>query len=156
MAFNIVLFEPEIPQNAGNIVRTCAATGSNLYMIKPLGFSVSDKYLKRAGLDYWNLVNIYYYNSLDELIDEKESQRFFFVTTKATQYYSDIAYEQGDFFVFGKETKGLPDDIHRKYESQRIKIPMVPNERARSLNLANAANIVLYEALRQNEFAGLT
>lgn len=155
MPINIVLFEPEIPQNTGNIARTCAATGSNLYLIRPLGFSVSDKYLKRAGLDYWNLVNIYYYDSIYDLINEKGSDKFYFVTTKGDKYYSDNIYVDDCFFVFGKETAGLPEKIHSTYPEKRIKIPMVDNEKARSLNLSNSVNIVVYEALRQLGFKHL-
>lgn len=102
MSLNIVLFEPEIPQNTGNIARTCAATGANLYLIRPLGFSVSDKYLKRAGLDYWDLVNVYYYNSIYDLIEEKGVENFYFVTTKSNKFYSENKYEDNNFFVFGK------------------------------------------------------
>lgn len=155
MPFNVVLFEPEIPQNTGNIVRTCAATGTNLYLIRPLGFSVSDKYLKRAGLDYWKLANIFYYDSLVELIDEKGSDCFYFVTTKGKKCYSDNTYSDGCFFVFGKETAGLPERIHLQYAEQRIKIPMIDNQQARSLNLSNSVCIVLYEALRQEGFKNL-
>ncbi|SHI95319.1 tRNA (cytidine/uridine-2'-O-)-methyltransferase [Dethiosulfatibacter aminovorans DSM 17477] len=155
MSLNIVLFEPEIPQNTGNVARTCAATGSDLYLVRPLGFSVSDKYLKRAGLDYWDLVNVYYYDSIYELIEEKGMENFYFVTTKGDKFYSENKYEDNSFFVFGKETAGLPDRIHEMYPDKRIKIPMIDNERARSLNLSNSVNIVLYEALRQLGFEGL-
>lgn len=155
MSLNIVLFEPEIPQNTGNIARTCAATGTDLYLVRPLGFSVSDKYLKRAGLDYWDLVNVYYYDSIYELIEEKGIENFYFVTTKGDKFYSENKYEDNSFFVFGKETAGLPDRIHEMYPDKRIKIPMIDNERARSLNLSNTANIILYEALRQLGFEGL-
>lgn len=155
MAINIVLFEPEIPQNTGNIARTCAATGSNLHLIKPLGFSISDKYLKRAGLDYWDLVTITYYEDLQDFLDKHGDKKIFLSTTKATQYYTDAKFEDDCFIVFGKETKGLPDELHKKYFSNRIKLPMVANEHARSLNLANSVNIVLYEALRQIGFPNL-
>lgn len=155
MSINIVLFEPEIPQNTGNIARTCAATGSNLYLIRPLGFSVSDKYLKRAGLDYWDLVKVYYYDSIYDLINEKGIDKFYFVTTKGDKYYSDNKYNDNCFFVFGKETAGLPEKIHLTYPEKRIKIPMINNEKARSLNLSNSVNIVVYEALRQLGFKGL-
>jgi tRNA (cytidine/uridine-2'-O-)-methyltransferase len=155
MSINVVLFEPEIPQNTGNIARTCAATGADLYLIKPLGFSLNDKYLKRAGLDYWDLVNVFYYDSLYDLIEEKGEEKFYFVSTKGEKYYTQNKYEDDSFFVFGKETAGLPQKIHDLYGDKRIKIPMVNNERARSLNLSNSVNIVLYEALRQLEFEGL-
>jgi tRNA (cytidine/uridine-2'-O-)-methyltransferase len=154
MPLNIVLFEPEIPQNTGNIARTCAATGSNLHLIKPLGFSVSDKYLKRAGLDYWDLVNIKYYENIEELL-EIAKEEIFFATTKESKFYTDVKYKENCFIVFGKETAGLPDYIHAKYNNNRIKIPMIDNVHARSLNLANSVNIVMYEALRQLDFPSL-
>ena len=151
--FHIVLVEPEIPQNAGNIARTCAATGTALHMIRPLGFEVSDKYLKRAGLDYWNLVDISYYDSFEELQARFPEARFFFFTTKARHRYSDIQYRDGDFLVFGKETKGLPEELLMKNEPTCVRIPM--DGRARSLNLSNSAAIAVYEALRQTDFQGL-
>ena len=151
--FHIVLVEPEIPQNAGNIARTCAATGTALHMIRPLGFEVSDKYLKRAGLDYWNLVDISYYDSFEELQARFPNSRFFFFTTKARRRHSDIAYQDGDFLVFGKETKGLPEELLMKNEPTCVRIPM--DGRARSLNLSNSAAIAVYEALRQTDFEGL-
>ena len=150
---NIVLHEPEIPQNAGNIARTCAATGTALHMVRPLGFEVSDKYLKRAGLDYWDLVNISYYDSFDELQAKFPNARFFFFTTKARRRHSDVAFQDGDFLVFGKETKGLPEELLMKNEETCLRIPM--DARARSLNLSNSAAIAVYEALRQTDFKGL-
>lgn len=155
MALNIVLFEPEIPQNTGNIARTCAATGSNLHLIKPLGFSVSNKYLKRAGLDYWELVNISYYDSIYELIDKAGEDNIYFSTTKGGIFYSEVKFSNDCYIVFGKETGGLPEEIHTKYKNQRLKIPMIENDRARSLNLANSVNIILYEGLRQLGFPNL-
>ncbi len=155
MPLNIVLFEPEIPQNTGNIARTCAATGSNLHLIKPLGFSVSDKYLKRAGLDYWDLVKIKYYENIQELLDKIGNENIFFSTTKESRFYTDVKYTENCYIVFGKETAGLPDYIHENYKNNRIKIPMIKNEHARSLNLANSVNIVMYEALRQLNFPNL-
>lgn len=155
MSLNIVLFEPEIPQNTGNIVRTCAATGSNLHLIRPLGFSVQDKYLKRAGLDYWNLVSIKYYDNIEELYSVIENNKVFISTTKESRFYTDVKFEDNCFIIFGKETKGLPDSVHNKFKENRIKIPMVNNEHARSLNLANSVNIVMYEALRQLGFINL-
>lgn len=149
MALNIVLIEPEIPQNTGNIVRTCAATGSKLHLIKPLGFSLSDKYLKRAGLDYWNLVEINLYDSFDELLEKYDKEKFFYATTKTRNTHSDMNYSDDCFIVFGKETKGIPEDILNKNKERCIRVPMVNIEQARSLNLANSVNIVLYEALRQ-------
>ena len=151
--FNIVLVEPEIPQNAGNIARTCAATGTRLHMIRPLGFEVSDKYLKRAGLDYWNLVEIFYYDSFDELLGKYPDGRFFFFTTKGRNRHSDVAFKDGDFLVFGKETKGLPEELLLQHEETCLRIPM--REEARSLNLSNSVAVALYEALRQTDFAGL-
>lgn len=152
MSINIVLFEPEIPQNTGNIARTCAATGSNLHLIKPLGFSVNDKYLKRAGLDYWNLVNIKYYENFYEFEDIVKDKKVFISTTKESRFYTDVEYIDDCYIIFGKETAGLPDYIHEEFIGNRIKIPMIDNEHARSLNLANSVNIVLYEALRQIGF----
>ena len=151
--FNIVLVEPEIPQNAGNIARTCAATGTRLHMVRPLGFEVSDKYLKRAGLDYWNLVEIFYYDSFEELQEKNPNARFFYFTTKARHRHCDKAFQDGDFLVFGKETKGLPEELLLKNEETCVRIPMY--EKARSLNLSNSVAIALYEALRQNDFDGL-
>ena len=151
--FNIVLVEPEIPQNAGNIARTCAATGTRLHMVRPLGFEVSDKYLKRAGLDYWNLVEICYYDSFDELLKKYPEGRFFYFTTKGRHRHSDVAFRDGDFLVFGKETKGLPEELLLSREEECLRIPM--RGAARSLNLSNSVAIALYEALRQNEYPDL-
>ncbi|MBE7093393.1 MAG: tRNA (uridine(34)/cytosine(34)/5-carboxymethylaminomethyluridine(34)-2'-O)-methyltransferase TrmL [Clostridiales bacterium] len=151
--FHVVLVEPEIPQNAGNIARTCAATGTALHMIRPLGFEVSDKYLKRAGLDYWNLVSISYYDSFEELRQKFPDARFFFFTTKARHRHSDVAFRDGDFLVFGKETKGLPEELLMQNEETCLRIPM--DARARSLNLSNSVAIAVYEALRQTDFEGL-
>lgn len=155
MSINIVLFEPEIPQNTGNIARTCAATGSNLHLIKPLGFSVNDKYLKRAGLDYWNLVNIKYYENFYEFQEIVKDKKVFISTTKESRFYTDVEYFDDCYIIFGKETAGLPDYIHEEFIDNRIKIPMIDNEHARSLNLANSVNIILYEALRQIGFPQL-
>lgn len=151
--FNIVLVEPEIPQNAGNIARTCAATGTRLHMIRPLGFEVTDKYLKRAGLDYWNLVGIFYYDSFEELVQKNQTGRFFFFTTKAKYRHSDVAFQDGDFLVFGKETKGLPEELLLDHEDECLRIPMFA--KARSLNLSNSVAVALYEALRQNDYPNL-
>ena len=151
--FNIVLVEPEIPQNAGNIARTCAATGTRLHMIRPLGFEVSDKYLKRAGLDYWNLVDIRYYDSFDELYNAYPEARFFFFTTKGQNRHSDVQFQDGDFLVFGKETKGLPEDLLAKHYDRCLRIPI--RSEARSLNLSNSVAVVVFEALRQQDFAHL-
>lgn len=151
--FNIVLVEPEIPQNAGNIARTCAATGTRLHMIRPLGFEVSNKYLKRAGLDYWHLVDISYYDSFDELKAKYPESRFFYFTTKARRRHSDVRFKDGDFLVFGKETKGLPEELLMQNEETCLRIPMFAD--ARSLNLSNSVAIAVYEALRQTDYEGL-
>lgn len=152
MAMNIVLVEPEIPQNTGNIARTCRATGSVLHIVKPMGFSVDDKKLKRAGLDYWYELDIRYYENLEEFFS-KCSGNFYFCSTKAKKRHSDVAYQDGDYLVFGKETKGLPEKLlYERYESC-VRIPMLPG--IRSLNLSNSAAIVLYEALRQLDYASL-
>jgi tRNA (cytidine/uridine-2'-O-)-methyltransferase len=155
MSLNIVLFEPEIPQNTGNIARTCAATGSNLHLIKPLGFSLADKYLKRAGLDYWNLVKITIHENFEEFLSSVNGRNVFISTTKESRFYTDVTYTDDCFIMFGKETSGLPDYIHQEYKNSRIKIPMIDNVNARSLNLANSVNIVMYEALRQLGFNNL-
>ena len=152
--YNIVLVEPEIPQNAGNIARTCAATGTHLHMIRPLGFEVSDKYLKRAGLDYWHLVDISYYDSFEELQAKYPENRFFFFTTKGRHRHSDVQFQDGDFLVFGKETKGLPEELLMKNKDTCARIPMY--EKARSLNLSNSVAIALYEALRQLDYPNLS
>lgn len=152
---HIVLFEPEIPQNTGNIARTCAATGSKLHLIEPLGFSLNDKYMKRAGLDYWDLLKKEIHGSLEEFLDKYSMENLFFLTTKADRFYTDISYPDESFFIFGKETAGLPELIHEKYVDKRFKIPMIDNPHARSLNLSNSVNIVLYEALRQNGFPNM-
>lgn len=154
MPLNIVLVEPEIPHNTGSIARTCALTGTNLHLVKPLGFSVEDKYLKRAGLDYWHLVNIKYYDSLEELIEKYPDNDFYFATTKTDNLYTDFKYKDESFFVFGKETKGLKREILEKYSETTITIPMIDSIK-RSLNLSNSANIILFEALRQLNFSGL-
>jgi len=146
---NIVLVEPEIPYNTGNVARTCAVTGSVLHLVKPLGFSVEDKYLKRAGLDYWHLVEIHYYDSFKQLRDKYQNQ-FYYVTTKGEQYYSQVKYNPDDFLVFGKETAGLPGDLLKSNPDSTIRIPQI--EDTRSLNLSNTVAIVLYEAWRQLGF----
>ncbi|MBQ3221010.1 MAG: tRNA (uridine(34)/cytosine(34)/5-carboxymethylaminomethyluridine(34)-2'-O)-methyltransferase TrmL [Clostridia bacterium] len=151
--FHIVLVEPEIPQNAGNIARTCAATGACLHMIRPLGFEVSDKYLKRAGLDYWHLVKVCYYDSFDELAEKFPNARFFFFTTKGRKRHSDAQFRDGDFLVFGKETRGLPEELLLKHAGECLRIPMFSE--ARSLNLSNSVAVALYEALRQNDYPNL-
>jgi tRNA (cytidine/uridine-2'-O-)-methyltransferase len=153
MAFHIVLVEPEIPANTGNISRTCAATGTYLHLVRPLGFQTDDKTLKRAGLDYWHSVKLEYHDSFQEVKDKYAGQRFFCASTKATQRYSDFTFKDGDFFVFGKETKGLPSEIIQQHQDTLIRLPMT--DAVRSLNLSNSAAIILYEGLRQTGFAGL-
>ena len=151
MAINVVLVEPEIPQNAGNIARTCAVTGSVLHMVRPLGFEVTDKYLKRAGLDYWNLVDIRYYDSIEEVLDKYyNGSNFWFYSTKSKIVHSDASYKDGDFLVFGKETKGLPEDLLKKHYNECVRIPMMGE--VRSLNLSNSVCVGVYEALRQIGF----
>ena len=145
--FHIVLVEPEIPQNAGNIARTCAATGTALHMIRPLGFEVSDRYLKRAGLDYWHLVKISYHDSFEELQAEFPNARFFYFTTKGRHRHSDVSFQDGDFLVFGPETRGISEDLLSKNSATCLTIPM--REGQRSLNLSNSVAIVVYEAIRQ-------
>lgn len=154
MKINIVLVEPEIPQNTGNVVRTCAATNSTLHIIRPMGFEVTDKHLKRAGLDYWYLTDIRYYDSLEELMDKYYTgNNFYFLSTKAKRVYSDASFKDGDFIVFGKETRGLPEPLLEKHYDESLRIPMVAD--ARSLNLGNSVALTVYEALRQNGFKGL-
>lgn len=152
MSLNIVLVEPEIPQNTGNIARTCAATGSRLHIVKPMGFEVSDKQLKRAGLDYWHLLDITYYENLADFFSKNEGS-FYYCTTKAPQKYTDASFHDGDYLFFGKETKGLPEDLLRDNLDKCIRIPMISE--ARSLNLSNSVAVVVYEALRQTEFFDL-
>lgn len=153
MAFHIVLVEPEIPANTGNISRTCAATGTVLHLVRPLGFRTDDRTLKRAGLDYWHAVDVRYYDSFAELRETLGARRFYYATTKADRRYSDFAYADEDVFVFGKETRGLPDELVEANRNTCIRMPMT--DAVRSLNLSNSAAIVLYEALRQTGFSGL-
>lgn len=147
--FNIVLVEPEIPPNTGNIARLCAATGTVLHLVEPLGFSIDDRQLKRAGLDYWPSVTLKVWPSLEQLLAANPGGRFFYLTTKATRSYLAADFRGGDFIVFGKETKGLPPEIITANQDTAITIPM-PANTVRSLNLSTSAGIVLYEALRQS------
>lgn len=150
---NVVLVEPEIPQNTGNIARTCAATGTRLHLVKPLGFDLSDKHLKRAGLDYWSLLYIHIYENLREFFEKNAGGRYYFASTKSKHRYTEVTYRDGDYLFFGRETRGLEESLlHENYENC-IRIPM--REGAHSLNLSNSVAIVLYEALRQQDFAGL-
>lgn len=150
---NIVLVEPEIPQNAGNIVRTCAATGCNLYMVKPLGFELSEKHYKRAGLDYFDFANVFVIDSFDELYEKNKDKQFFFASTKSKKTYADVTYPEDCFIVFGKESYGLKETLLKQHYDNCIRIPM-KSER-RSLNLSNSVAIIVYEALRQQGFNGL-
>lgn len=146
--FNIVLFEPEIPQNTGNIARLCACTGANLFLVGKLGFSLSDKYTKRAGLDYWDSANVQKVDSLEQLQADHKDARFYYLTTKSEKSYFDVEFKEGDFLVFGPETRGIPENILNENKETAITIPMLEGQR--SLNLSNSASIVLYEAIRQN------
>lgn len=149
---NIVLVEPQIPQNTGNIARTCAATGARLHLVKPMGFTVDDKKLKRAGLDYWYLLDITYYENLQDFF-EKNSGPFYYFTTKARHRYSDVNYPEGAYLVFGREDAGLPESLLYQNPETCVRLPM--RSMARSLNLSNTVAIAVYEALRQGGFDGL-
>lgn len=151
--FHIVLVEPEIPQNTGNIARTCAVTGAVLHLVEPLGFSVDDRQLKRAGLDYWHLLDVRRYPNIDAFFEKNPDGRYFYLTTKATQAYTEPGFQDGDYFMFGKETRGLPESMLMAHPERCIRIPM--REGARSMNLSNAVAVTVFEALRQTDFAGL-
>ena len=153
--FNIVLFEPQIPQNTGNIARTCAVTGSALHLIRPYGFSISERQLKRAGLDYWSSLKLAEYSGFEEFLTEANPGMLYPVSTKGTAAYSDFSYKDEDFFLFGSETSGLPERIHEAYPDSRIRIPMLDTKEARCLNLSSSAAVVLYEALRQCGYLNL-
>ncbi len=150
---NIVLVEPEIPQNTGNIARTCAATGARLHIVKPMGFTPTDKHLKRAGLDYWYLLDITYYEDLNDFFEKNKGGNFYYFSTKAPRKYTDIEYPDKCFIVFGKETKGLPEKLLFNNPETTVRIPMI--DEARSLNLSNSAAIAAYEVLRQWDFPEL-
>ena len=150
---HIVLVEPEIPSNTGNIARTCAVTGAALHLVRPLGFSTDDKSLKRAGLDYWHTLTFYYHDSIEELWAQFPSARYFYCSTHAKNRYDEVRFLDGDFLVFGKETAGLGEQILSAHADEAIRIPMGNGQR--SLNLSNAVAIVVYEALRQNDFFGM-
>ncbi len=157
MTIHVVLFEPKIPANTGNIARTCAGTGVHLHLIKPLGFSTDDKMLKRAGLDYWQHVNITYHEGIRPFLDAYPKGKFYFITKFGEQNYTSYDFsntEEDIFFVFGKETKGLPSEILEEYKENCLRIPM-NDEHIRALNLSNTASILVYEALRQQCFPGL-
>ena len=151
--FGIVLHEPNIPQNTGNIARLCACTGCSLYLAGKLGFHITDKHLKRAGLDYWHDVKIEKFQSIEELEKKFPENNFYYLSTKVNKKYTDVPFKPGDFFVFGSETKGLPENLVFSNPEKSLTIPMINNKR--SLNLANSVSIVIYEALRQNNFLNL-
>ena len=155
MAIHIVLVEPEIPPNTGNIARTAAATDSVLHLVKPLGFRLDEKSLRRAGLDYWQYVRLEIHDSLDEFLREYEGRRMWLATTKGDRYYTDVEYNDGDMILLGRETAGLPRDFIEAHRECAVRIPMSSDTRLRSFNLSNAANIILFEALRQLGFPGL-
>ncbi|MBQ9378023.1 MAG: tRNA (cytidine(34)-2'-O)-methyltransferase [Schwartzia sp.] len=150
---HIVLIEPEIPGNTGNIARLCAATGMTLHLVRPLGFSTDDRALKRAGLDYWHLVDVVYHDGFDEVLRAFADHAFYFFSTKASRAYTEVSFSPGDFLVFGKETAGIPEEILRAHWDTTVRILMM--EGARSINLSNAVAIASYEALRQLSFPGL-
>lgn len=152
-SLNIVLLEPEIPQNTGNIARTCAATGASLHLIEPMGFTVTDAKLKRAGLDYWNKLDITYYKNIEDFYERTKGGEYFYFSTKAPRCYTDIAYPNPCYLIFGKESAGIPETILKKNLSRTVRIPM--RESLRSLNLSNSAAIAVYEVLRQRNFEGL-
>lgn len=155
MALHIVLVEPEIPPNTGNIARTAAATDSVLHLVKPLGFSLDEKSLRRAGLDYWPYVKLEVHESLDDFIEKYGDRRLWLATTKGGQFYTDVEYHDEDMILFGRETAGLPRDFISKHQESAVRIPMSADTRLRSFNLSNSANIILFEALRQLDFPGL-
>ena len=148
---NIVLHEPEIPANTGNIGRTCVATGTSLHLIKPLGFSLDEKHLRRAGMDYWRDLDLHVYENFQDFLDKNPGAKIYMATTKAHQNYSEVSYEPDCFLMFGKESAGIPEEILVDYEDTCVRIPM--KENIRSLNLSNSVAVLLYEALRQNDFA---
>lgn len=150
MRLNVVLYQPEIPQNTGNIARTCAATGSTLHIIKPMGFEIDDRKMKRAGLDYWDKLNVKFYDGFDEFVERNPGARLYYFTTKATKDYSDVSYDDNVYLVFGPETRGLPESILLQNFDNCVRIPML--DTLRSLNLSNSVAIAVYEALRQNGF----
>lgn len=151
--FNVVIVEPEIPQNTGNISRTCVVTNTTLHLVRPFDFEISDRTLKRAGLDYWKDLNVFYYDSFEQVVEQNKGARFFMASTHAKKNYADVMYKDGDFLVFGKETAGLGERLLSMFPENDIRIPMMPDQR--SLNLSNSVAIVLYEALRQTQFRGL-
>ena len=155
MQLNIVLVEPQIPQNTGNIARTCAATGARLHLVEPMGFKVDDKKHDRAGLDYWHLLDITYYENLDDFFKKNENSNFYYFSTKAQNIYSDVEYPDNAYLVFGKETAGLPEELLHANPERCVRLPMIDNSDARSLNLSNSVAIGTYEVLRQWGFPQL-
>ncbi len=155
MSFEVVLVEPEIPQNTGNIARTCAATNTVLNLIRPLGFNIDDKTVRRAGLDYWKYVDLRVYDSLEDFLSLNGDRRMYLATTKGSISYADAEYRDGDLLFFGRETNGLPRDFIEDHRESAVRIPMSENTAARSLNLSNSVNIILFEALRQTGFPEL-
>lgn len=151
---NIVLVEPQIPQNTGNISRTCAATGARLHLVGPMGFTITDKQLKRAGLDYWHLLDVTYYENLAEFF-EKSAGPFYYFSTKAQRVYADVSYPDGAYLVFGKETAGLPEELMHDDPEHSVRLPMLDDDTARSLNLSNTVAVGVYEVLRQWGFPAL-
>ncbi|MEY8390968.1 tRNA (cytidine(34)-2'-O)-methyltransferase [Lachnospiraceae bacterium] len=147
---NIVLYEPEIPANTGNIGRTCVATGTRLHLIEPLGFQLSEKAIKRAGMDYWRELDVVRYLNWQDFLDKNPGARIYMATTKAQRVYTEVSYEPDCYIMFGKESAGIPEDILKKYPDACVRIPMIGE--TRSLNLSNSVAIILYEALRQNQF----
>lgn len=150
---NIVMVEPEIPQNTGNVARTCAATGARLHLVRPLGFEINDKHLKRAGLDYWHFLDITYYDNLDDFFEKTKGGKYFYFSTKGTYRHSDVEYPDNSYLLFGKETKGLPEELLLKHQEDTLRIPMI--DEARSLNLSNSVAIATYEVLRQWDYPEL-
>lgn len=150
---NLVLVEPEIPQNTGNIARTCAATGAALHLVEPLGFKIDDRKLKRAGLDYWNLLEIHFYRNLDDFFEKTKGGHYFFFSTKGTHRHSDVAFPDNCYLLFGKETRGLPEHLLMQHPNETLRIPMI--DEARSLNLSNSVAIAAYEVLRQWDYPEL-
>lgn len=155
MAIHIVLVEPEIPPNTGNIARSCAATGAQLHLVKPLGFSIDDRSLKRAGLDYWPFVKLEVHESLEEFLQRYRGRQMYLATTKGTHRHTDVSFQDEDMILFGRETRGLPKELIAQHQEDTLRIPMSADTRLRSLNLANSVNIILFEALRQLDFPGL-
>lgn len=151
MALNIVLYEPEIPANTGNIGRTCAATGTRLHLIEPLGFQLTEKAVKRAGMDYWHELDVTRYIDYHDFLEKNPNAKIYMATTKGRRVYTEVSYEPDCFLMFGKESAGIPEEILKEHPAEAVRIPMLGD--TRSLNLSNAASIVLYEALRQNGFA---